>query len=72
VIATTDVLVRLGLCFFTGAIEGGVLALTLKGMSEDDALQATFELIKAQGFPALMVLRELRAFCSWGAEGVQG
>ena len=72
VVATTDVLVRLGLCFFTGAIEGGVLALTLKGMSEDDALQATFGLIKSQGFPALTVLRELRTFCTWGAEGVQG
>jgi endogenous inhibitor of DNA gyrase (YacG/DUF329 family) len=71
VLVTTDVLVRLGLCFFTGAVEGGVLALTLKGMNEDDAIQATFGMIKTQGFPALLVLRNLREFCTWGAEGVK-
>lgn len=70
-VSTTDALLRLWVSFFACAVESGVMVFVLKGMNEDDAIPATLEAIKAQGFPSLEVLRNLREFCTWGAEGVK-
>lgn len=72
VVSTTDVLLRLWVTFFTGAVEGGMIYFAQAGMDEDTALKTVLETIKEQGFPSLSVLKTLRKVCTWGAEGVKG